>query len=238
MAVLLHPSISPTTRQKIQRQLINAGLEDVYTVEGMYGLKSLTAAGCLAYFVLLGIKAGSLFIGMGILAASFGYWLPNLWLRQKINRRKRQIRREFPYILSTLAVMSEAGLQLFPALQGTVGTGKGEVVQELRRVVKDASFGMALAESLQRMAHRCQVEEVNRFVSAVTQNLERGTGIAQVLRKQSVELWNTRKKKAQQLGQQASLKMFFPLLLLVFPAIIIFILGPVLIQAAKFLMQP
>src|SRR5690625_7656104 len=102
-----------------------------------------------------------------------GFFLPDQWLKAKIDRRKAQIKRELPYVLNSIAVMSEAGLNLMPAIQEVSSKEESELSSELKRVVQDVSVGESQINALERMAERCQVDEVNRYISALSQHIER-----------------------------------------------------------------
>ena len=193
----------------------------------------------LLYFLFLGFAGDQpLFIYLSVLIAFIGFLIPDQWLKSKVNKRKLQIRKELPYVLNAIAIMSQAGLNLMPAMKEVASKQDGELSKELKRVTRDVSVGESQVRALERMGERCQVDEVNRFISALSQNIERGaSGITKVLRDQAKEVWEARKKNAQQLGEQASMKLFLPLLLFALPATAIFILGPAMISIIEFLLS-
>jgi tight adherence protein C len=239
MMAALRLRIRPKQRKDIQTKLIHAGLAENWTVENFVSVQAGSAVLAGLYFLFLGWANGnSDYYLIAIGAVLIGYFLPQQWIRQKIKSRQESIRRELPHLLNAVAIMCEAGLHLFPALREVATRQKGVLARELLTVVNDVAYGVGQIEALERMADRCQVEEVSRFVSALSQTIERGaSGITGVLRQQASEVWEDRKKKAQRLGAEASLKLFLPLLLLAFPAMTIFMLGPVFIELARFVMN-
>ncbi|MEJ8545788.1 type II secretion system F family protein [Brevibacillus borstelensis] len=239
MLTTLRLRIRPKQRKDIQTRLIHAGMAENWTVENFVSAQTASAVLAGLYFLFLGWANGnSDYYLIAIAAVPLGYFLPLQWIKQKIKSRQEAIRRELPHLLNAVAIMCEAGLHLPPALREVATRQKGVLARELLTVVNDVAYGIGQIEALERMADRCQVEEVSRFVSTLSQTIERGaSGITAVLRQQASEVWEARKKKAQRLGAEASLKLFLPLLLLAFPAMTIFMLGPVFIELARFVLN-
>jgi len=239
MMTLLNINISVEKHERIETNLQLGGQEGKLSVEDFITVKAVLGLVLPLYLLFLGVVSGkSLPIFLAIITIPMGFFLPDQWLKAKIDRRKAQIKRELPYVLNSIAVMSEAGLNLMPAIQEVSSKEESELSSELKRVVQDVSVGESQIKALERMAERCQVDEVNRFISALSQNIERGAaGITRVLRNLAKEAWEERKKNAQHLGEQASMKLFFPLLILAFPATAIFILGPAILSIMEFLLS-
>ncbi len=237
MLTLFHLHLSNEKRRQIQENLIYAGYEDKMSVDHFMTFKVLSAFGGVIYALVLGLN-NRLFLLLAPVIAILAFQIPTIWLRERTRVRQEQIRRELPHVLNSIAILCEAGMNLFASLKEVADTKKGALSEELQRVVKNVGAGMAQSEALEQLAMRCQVDEVSRFVSAMTQTLERGSaGITEELRRQAQEVWTARKKRAQQLGEQASLKLFLPLVLLAFPAMMIFILGPVVINLFEFFVK-
>ncbi|PYZ96819.1 hypothetical protein CR205_14155 [Alteribacter lacisalsi] len=233
---LLNFRISHERREEMAGRLQRAGYEEKMSVDHFYTFKVLCSLGAAAYFVLLGVASEPLMYLLALIAPLLAFGLPDFWLKQRIRVRQEKIRRELPYILNSISILCDAGMNLFASIREVADTKDGELPKELERVIKQAGMGVSQVKALENMSMRCQVDEVSRFVSAVTQTIERGSGgVTAVLRQQAAEVWEARKKKAQQLGEQASIKLFFPLVLLAFPALAIFILGPVAINLLEFL---
>lgn len=232
---MLNIRISNEKREEINEKLINAGYEEKMSTDHFITFQTIGAVTGLCYGLLLGSQ-NSLFLFIAPITFWVGFKVPNIWLKQRIRVRQDQIRRELPHILNSISILCEAGMNLFASLKEVAETKEGALPAELQRVIKQVGAGMSQIKALEQLTLRCQVDEVSRFVSAITQTLERGSaGLTAVLRQQASEVWESRKKKAQQLGEQASMKLFLPLILLAFPAMMIFILGPVAINLYDFL---
>lgn len=239
LMTLFNITLSIEKRRDMEQKLQLGGQEGKVSVEDFITLKVLIGLFLPLYFLGLGVFSGkSILIYLALISIPLGFFAPDQWLRSKIKNRQASIRRELPHILNAVAIMSEAGLNLMPAMQEIAKKEDGELAKEFQKVVQDVSVGDSQVQALERMADRCQVDEINRFISTLSQSIERGaSGITQVLRNQASEVWERRKKNAQHLGEQASMKLFFPLLVLALPATAIFILGPAILSIVEFLIN-
>jgi len=236
---LFNLKITQERRRKINENLELAGQEQRFTVEDFVSLKILLGLLFPLYLIFLWlINQNTMLLYLAMFTVPIGYFAPDQWIKSKLKQRQTIIKKELPYMLNGIAIMSEAGLNLVPALQEFAKNDDSILASEIRKVVQDISVGHSQVTALERMAERCQVDEVNRFISALSQSIERGSsGITNVLRDQASEVWETRKKDAQHLGEQASMKLFLPLLILALPATAIFILGPAIITIADFIIN-
>jgi tight adherence protein C len=239
LMTLLNIKIPMEKRREIEKRLQLGGQEGKLSLEDLITLKVLLGLFFPVYILFLGAVSGkAMLIYLAIFTLPVGFLAPDQWLKSKVKKRQAQIRRELPYVLNAIAVMSEAGLNLMPAMQEFARKEDGELAKELKKVTQDVSVGDSQVKALERMGERCQVDEVNRFISTLSQSIERGaSGITKVLRDQAAEVWEERKKNAQHLGEQASMKLFFPLLVLALPATAIFILGPAILSIIEFLIS-
>lgn len=239
LMTLLNIKISMEKRRDMEKKLQLGGQEGKMSLEDFITLKVLLGLFFPLYLLFLGAVSGKpTLIYLAIFTLPIGYLAPDQWLKSKIKKRQTQIRKELPYVLNAIAIMSEAGLNLMPAMQEVARKEDGELAQEFKKVTQDVSVGDSQVKALERMGERCQVDEVNRFISTLSQSIERGaSGITKVLRDQATEVWEERKKNAQHLGEQASMKLFFPLLVLALPATAIFILGPAILSIIEFLIS-
>lgn len=162
-------------------------------------------------------------------------FLPDAWLKARVCRRQQAIERELPGIITTLAITTEAGLGLLSAVEEVAHSRRGTLAGEFRWVLDQTRIGLPQGEALEQMAARCGVADLTLFLSSLIQSFEKGSGhVVETLRAQSAEAWEKRRRQAEQLAQQASIKLFLPLGLLVFPALVIFLLGPAFLQVAEF----
>jgi tight adherence protein C len=224
--------IKASDYKKISKQLQTAGISERVTVEGVLASRFVLAFFAFVYvfgFAVLVKLIGLAFVG--ILFSIFGYMIPELFIKNQIKVRQIQIEREIPGVLNTMAIMTEAGLGLFEAMEKVCEVKKGEFVRELKMVNEEVKVGTLRKEAFLKMSDRCEVAEVSTFVSALLQVLEKGAGgISEFIKEQADELWSKRLNKAKELGAKASLKLFFPMLLLVMPASLIFLAGPVVMS--------
>ena len=237
--VRLNVNISPKKRAVYEEKLVQAGLSDKWTPMDIVACKVIIPVVVFVFYLLIAIINGEdLFYLFSLILPIITYMVPDVWLNGQVKKKKETIQRELPHYVNGIAIMCEAGLNLFPAIKEVASQKKGLLSNEFNQVLQKINVGLSQTEALDEMAERCQVEELSRFVSVINQAMERGAaGISELLRKQAEEIWEQRKKRAQKLGAEASMKLFLPLLLLVFPATVIFILGPILLELFKFIIS-
>lgn len=225
-------------RQAVERRLLLARLQDELTFAGFLQVKAAAALLLSAYFLLLALRAGGLLWWLTLAMAYLGAFVPDQWLFRQVGRRQRQIGRELPATLSALAITTEAGLLLGTAV-AEVGRGRsGVLAEELRWAADQMRLGVPQGAALEAMAARCQVPELTLVIAALVQSFEKGSRqVVATLRSQAAEAWAARRRRAEELAQQASIKLFLPLVLMVFPAIMIFLLGPAVLSLIQFFAQ-
>lgn len=155
-----------------------------------------------------------------------GYMLPVMWLGRKINARKRAIQKALPDALDLLCISVEAGLAFDLALQRVTQKWDDELSREFKRVLSDIRLGRTRREALKDMADRTGVEDVQTFTAAIIQADQLGVSMSKILRLQSDQMRIKRRQRAEELAQQAPIKMLFPMVFLIFPALFVVILGP------------
>lgn len=240
MAYKINPVISfsflPLDGEKLKKELVLAGLNKKISYYDVIALKKLSAVICLSIFSFYFLLAPSiLMLTLVCVVMVMGYYIPDNMIHGRATKRQWQIQKELPSTLTNLAVITDAGLNLFQAIETLSQNNTGELAKELRITVEDIKLGMSQQEAFERFAQRCNIEEVHYFISALLQGLKKGnSGLTQIIRGQADESWDKRKKKAKELAGKASIKLFLPLLLLVFPAFIIFLMGPMMFSLVEF----
>ena len=181
------------------------------------------------YAFLLRVGNGSVFLFalVGILIAVF---LPNYYLKQKMNIRNKKALRELPDILDLLTVSLEAGLGFDLAMNKVVSKKHGVIADEFHRCLEEIRLGKTRREALGGIRNRIEVDEVRSFISSILQAEKLGVSMVQVLRVQSEEVRDQRKQRAEEQAMKAPIKMLFPLVLFIFPSLFIVLLGPAIIQ--------
>lgn len=155
-----------------------------------------------------------------------GYMLPVSWLGRKITARKKAILKALPDALDLLCISVEAGLAFDLALQRVTDKWDDELSREFKRVLSDIRLGRTRREALKDLAQRTGVEDVQTFTAAVIQADQLGVSMSKILRIQSDQMRVKRRQRAEALAQQAPIKMLFPMVFLIFPALFVVILGP------------
>ncbi|RIV22832.1 type II secretion system F family protein [Alicyclobacillaceae bacterium I2511] len=218
--------------RRVHMQLLRSGNPFNVTVPEWIGLKlfilSLTTLVGLALFIATNGRGTSLVLLISF--AFLGWLLPDFWLLRKGKQRQELLERQLPSLLDLLSVSVEAGLGFEQAL-GRIGQKlPNPMAEEIRRLLGEIQYGSSRTESLRRFADRAHVDSIRNFVSATIQAEKLGIGMAQILRVQSKEVRRKRRMRAQEQAMKAPIKILFPLLLFVFPAIFIAILAPALLH--------
>lgn len=161
-----------------------------------------------------------------VIGAGLGYLLPGIWLGQQIKRRKHNIVKALPDALDLLTISVEAGLAFDSAMQRVTEKWDNELAREFKRVLTDVRLGRTRRDALKDMAARTGVDDVQTFVAAVIQAEQLGVSIGKILRIQSDQMRVRRRQRAEEAAQKAPIKMLFPMIFLIFPALFVVILGP------------
>jgi tight adherence protein C len=159
-------------------------------------------------------------------AVALGYFLPAVWLRSRISRRKNEIFKALPDALDLLTICVEAGLGFDAAMSKVNEKWENDLALAFGRVIQEIRLGKLRREALRDMAYRMDMPEVTTFVAAIIQAEQLGVSIAKVLRVQSDQMRIKRRQRAEELAHQAPIKMLFPMAFLIFPTIYIVLLGP------------
>jgi tight adherence protein C len=216
----------------LQRRLDIAGNPRGWTSDRMLAVKGLGLVALGLLGALYGLRNPELLIlGVG-LGAVIGFFLPDLLLYNSGQRRQQQIPVILPDSLDMLTICVEAGLGFDAALAQVARNTKGPVAAEFSRVLQEMQIGKSRTEALRAMADRTTVPELQAFVSALVQSSEMGIPIAHVLREQAKEMRIRRRQRAEELAQKVPVKITFPLIFCLFPALMVVILGPGVIEIA------
>ena len=160
--------------------------------------------------------------------------IPDLWLHSAVRRRFASIQKALPFVLDLLTLSVEAGMDFISALQRNCRTRRLDPLnEELLRMTKEIQFGSSRKDALSNMANRVRQPDLRSVAFALIQADELGVSIGSILRIQSEQLRSKRFDRAEKLAAEAPVKMLGPLMLCIFPAVFIILLGPVLNQAMK-----
>ncbi len=160
----------------------------------------------------------------------FGYIAPVFYLKSKRDERRNDIQRGLPDVLDILTVSVEAGLGFDAALSKVVEKTKGTLTDEFNKTMQEMKMGKSRKDALRDLGKRTGVDDMLQFVNSIIQADQLGVRIGNVLRVQSEDIRQKRKQRAEEKAMKAPIKILFPLLLFIFPAIFIIILGPAVIN--------
>jgi tight adherence protein C len=168
------------------------------------------------------------FFLLGILG---GFYLPDRLVADLRKSRERQIVRALPGAVDVLSLSVEAGLEFLLAIQRLVERRRfGPLRDELTTVLNDIRLGTSRAEALKAFAARVEMPEVSSFVSVLVQADALGASIGPVLQAQAERMRTERFQRAEREGAKASQKILFPLVLFIFPSVLLVIIGPVVLN--------
>ena len=165
-------------------------------------------------------------LGISLLFLLIGFAFPSLWLSGRIKARQKAVFRAMPDALDLLTISVEAGLGFDAAMAKVHEKWINELALEFGRVIQEIRLGKLRRDALRDMADRLGVAEMSSFVAAVIQSEQLGVSMAKVLRIQSDQMRVRRRQMAEEEAHKAPIKMVFPIALLIFPSIMIILLGP------------
>lgn len=192
------------------------------------------------HFVLAGVFGGLVFL-LSLASKTFtlpvkmllvlgftvvGYFFPDLYLRSRIDRRQKQVRKAMPDALDLLTICVEAGLGFDAAMAKVNEKWDNELSMALGRVIREIQLGKLRRDALRDMADRLGLPEMTSFVAAVIQSEMLGVSMAKVLRIQSDQMRVKRRQRAEEEAHKAPIKMIIPLGIFVFPSLMIVLLTP------------
>ena len=163
---------------------------------------------------------------LGLPAAVVGFYLPDILLQSKIDRRQKEIRKAMPDGLDLLTICVEAGLGFDAAMSKLYEKWDNEMGRAFGRVVREIQLGKLRREALRDMADRLGVNEMSSFVAAVIQSEQLGVSMAHVLRIQADQMRIRRRQIAEEEAHKAPIKMLLPMALFIFPALCIVLMAP------------
>lgn len=223
---------------RLQHRLDLAGNPIRWTTERILATKA-AGLGLGVAFGLLVLSTGRILLGLLwlIAACAIGFWLPDVLLYNAGLKRQESLRHSVPDALDMLTVCVEAGLGFDAGLAQVARNAHGPIAGEFARLLREMQIGKTRVVAFQDLAARTTVPELRMFVSALVQSDKLGIPLAGVLREQSAEMRLKRRQRAEEQAQKVPVKILFPLLLCIFPALFVVLIGPGAIQIAHSLIQ-
>ncbi len=204
---------------------------DTYALERLLVLKFvLGGLGFVASIVVFSDVGGFQRLAITAILAGFGFYVPDMVVGRRGRKRQEQIEIEMPDTLDQVTMSLEAGLGFEAALSRAASAGTGPLAEELIRTLREIQLGIPRDQALRKMAERTSVPDLDSLVLAVVQSETYGLGIGQVLRVQSEELRDRRRQRAEEQALRIPVKIIFPLVFCIFPAVFIVLLAPAIIS--------
>jgi tight adherence protein C len=216
-------------RDRIVRKLLIAGSPAGWDAERVLAFKIIgLVGGIILAFFLTTLISLTPFIKIVMLAllGFVGFLAPDSLLSRRVDERQKEILRTLSDTLDLLTISVEAGLSLNAAIAQVVQNVPGVLSAEFARMLQEIQLGVPRADAFRNLAERTDVEELNSFALAMIQADVFGVSIASVLRTQAQQLRIKRRQRAEAKAQQTPVKIVFPLILCILPALFIVIVGP------------
>ncbi len=247
----LAPNLAPLFRRSvfekntiaISRKLVSAGFGGMLTPEEFLAMKVLLPGvlGVLFSALLLSLIAlvpGRVGLAlhkheysfvMIILLGFYAY--PGMWLGKMLAERQRRIQKALPFVMDLLTLSVEAGLDFMSAMQRIVSKEKVDALEEeFLRVLREIQLGKTRRNALRDMSVRVDQQDLRSVLNSLVQADELGVGISAILRIQSDQIRQRRFERAEKMANEAPVKMLFPLVAFIFPAVFLVLLGPIVLQ--------
>jgi tight adherence protein C len=235
-AVTLARRFTPAgARDAIHQKLIMAGSPFGWDADRVLVAKVACLAGAMIVgllFVAVTGFAWPLRVAGFLAISALGYWLPNIVLTNAVQRRQNDIRNALADSIDLLTICVEAGLGFDAALAHVSRNTSGPLADEFYRTLQEVQLGRSRNEAMRNLTTRSNVPELRAFVLAMVQADVFGVSVANVLRVQATELRLKRRQLAEERAMKVPIKVLFPVLFCIFPALFVVILGPAIMRIA------
>jgi tight adherence protein C len=219
--------------ETVQHNLEIAGRPFGWTVVDFLGFRLLSAlvVAALGFLLMsLGDISGALRLLLTLVFAGLGFYLPVLWLGRRMRARQHAVLRALPDGLDMLNICVGAGLGFDQAMARIGERWDNPLSEEFNRVVAEIQLGKPRRQALLDLSNRTQVTEVESFVASIVQATQLGVSIARVLQSQAEQMRIIRRQRAEEAARQATIKLLFPLVFMIFPSMLAVLLGPAIPQ--------
>lgn len=231
------PTASPAEMSKLRQRLIQAGYRSHEALAVFFGIRLGVALACFAVFASPVFFRPNVLIALG--ACGFGYVIPGVLLARVAKRRQHRIRLGLPDVLDLLVVSVEAGLGLDQALQRVgdeLAFAHPDLSDELKLINLELRAGKPRPEALHNLADRTGVDDIVSLVAMLVQTDKFGTSVAQSLRVHSDTVRTKHRQRAEEAAAKTGVKMVFPLVFCIFPAVWVVTIGPAAIKFVQVLL--
>jgi tight adherence protein C len=217
-----------------EKKIALSGMQGRTTVAQILAMKVLGVAlgGSMGLFLFLklgGIKG----IGLGLLLFYLGWSYPDSRISKKVQQRQQEIENKLPDVLDQMSVCVEAGLGFDAALLRAAKSAGGALAEEFGRTLQDIRLGASRAEALRALLERSDVAELRMFTRALIQAEKTGVPMAKVLRTQAEDAREKRRQRAEEKAMKLPVKLIFPLMACILPALFVVIIGPAILRVIQ-----
>jgi tight adherence protein C len=217
--------------ERVNKRLVMAGWYPRFDANSWAAIRVVSIlVAIVAYFFAQQYVVGTQKLLFTFFFAVLGVFGPEAIVTRRVDERKAAIERDVPDVIDLLVISVEAGLGFEAALGRVVQNVPGELSDEFSRMLQETRVGVSRHDAMKALAERTDVEDLNSFILAMNQADAFGVSIARMLRVQADEIRVRRRQRAQERAFAAPVKMVFPLVLCIFPAIFVVLLGPAMIQ--------
>lgn len=221
----------PANLDRLHGLILQAGLSGSLRAEELAAVQIVSGGGGVLAALLVTLAARPE-PRLALLAFLFfpacGLLAPRAWIRRKVRVRSDSLARDLPDVLDLLTISVEAGLGLEQAMEATCGQMQNALSDELRFTLREMSLGLSRRDALENLRRRAPVEDLSSFVLVLTQADALGMPVGRVLKVQADGMRAKRRQRAREQAAKLPVKVLFPLVLFIFPPMMIIVLGPAL----------
>lgn len=202
-------------------------------VETILAVKAIaTASGALLVPVLVAVSGSSFgnVVLFGVIGGGMGLLAPGLWISRLAKQRQLQIQRDLPETIDLMAISVQAGMGLEAAVELASQSLPGPLGDELHRLLQEIQLGSSRKEALHHLRDRTQVSELSSFCLALIQADSIGSPIAEVLQSNSARMRLSRRQAAREKAAKLPVKLLLPMMVFIFPALFVVVIGPAAIS--------
>jgi len=210
--------------------IVMAGYDETFSAEQFIAVKLLSSTTGFLLMLLFSIK--NPIIGILIMMALIVY--PGAWLNTMVKKRQLEIMKALPNVLDLLTLSVEAGKDFLTALRDILSRRKMDALgEELKRTLHEIQLGKQRQAALKGLVNRVKLPDLTSVINAIIQAEELGVSIANLLKIQSEQLRSKRFSRAEQLANEAPVKIIIPVVIFIFPTVFIILMGPIILQALR-----
>ena len=223
--------------QMLAQRIMRAGKQNIWSVTAFVCFWMLSAVACIVLMVFYAFYVKHMIFIQGfalvLLAMVIGATLPMAFLDSLIVNRRRLILRQLPEVLDMLCVSVQAGLSFDGSMTKLADKMQGPLIDECRKMMRDIRMGMTRRLALTNMAERCNIQEIHLFTAAVIQSDRLGVSMSKTLTVQAENVRERRRQTVKEAALKAPIKIMFPLVFFILPALFIVILIPAVLSLIR-----